>query len=233
MNINVIIVDDEPLAINVVKNYVSQIKELHLVKTFRNALKAATFLQENSVDIVFLDIHMPVLNGFDFMESLTVKPFVVITTAHEEYALKCYELQAIAYLVKPIPFPSFVKVVNRICGLIHNSKDPSDHLNANPSIYVKVSKKKMQKVYLEDILVVESMKDYILIKTLNGNLIVHQSLTSFTDELPESAFIRIHRSYTVAIEKIKSIEANKLEINGVNYAIGRQYAHEVKRRVLG
>lgn len=234
MSIDVIIIDDEPLAINVIKNYVSQIEELNLVKTFGNALNAVTYLQNHSIDIVFLDINMPVLNGFDFLESLSVKPFVVITTAHEEYALKCYELEAIAYLVKPIPFSTFLKTVNRIIGLIKPRNIISnDTLNTKPGIYIKVSKTKMKKVFLEDILVVESMKDYILLRTFSEKIMVHQSHKSFTDQLPESSFIRIHRSFTVAIDKIDSIETNKLVINGIKYAIGRQYLNEVRSRVLG
>lgn len=233
MSIDVIVIDDEPLAINIIKNYISQVEELNLAKTFGNALNAVRYLQNNSIDIVFLDINMPVLNGFDFLESLSVKPFVVITTAHEEYALKCYELEAIAYLVKPIPFSAFLKTVNRIMGLIKPRNIISnDTVNTKSSIYIKVSKTKMKKVFLEDILVVESMKDYILLRTFSEKIMVHQSHKSFTDQLPESAFIRIHRSFTVSIDKIDSIETNKLVINGIKYAIGRQYLNKVKNRVF-
>ena len=232
MSFKVIIIDDEPLAINVLRNYVDQIQELKLVKTFKNALNAASFLQEQSVDIIFLDINMPVLNGLDFLESLSDKPFVVITTAHEEYALKGFQHQAIGYLVKPIPFPSFVKVVNRILGLLNLKTTQSDELPTRPSIFVKVSKKKLQKIYLSDILVIESMKDYIRIKTTIGNFIAHQSLSSFTEELPPSSFIRIHRSFTVAKDKIESIESNQLQVDGVKYVIGRQFLNEVRRILL-
>ena len=232
MSLKVIIIDDEPLAINVVKNYITQFQELKLVKSFKNALNAASFLQENRVDIIFLDINMPVLNGLDFLESLTEKPFVVITTAHEEYALKGFEHQAIGYLVKPIPFPSFVKVVHRILGLLNLKSSEPLELPSRPSIFVKVSKKKLQKIYLDDILVIESMKDYIRIKTGLGNYIAHQSLSGFTEELPASSFIRIHRSFTVAKDKIESIESNQLQVDGVKYVIGRQYINEVRRILL-
>lgn len=232
MSFKVIIIDDEPLAINVVKNYVSQFTELNLIKTFKNALNAASFLQENTVDIIFLDINMPVLNGLEFLDGLTTRPFVVITTAHEEYALKGFEYQAIGYLVKPIPFPSFVKVVTRILELLNNKYSEPSELPVKPSLFVKISKKKLQKIYLEDILVVESMKDYIRIKTTLGNFIVHQSLGSFTDELPPHAFLRIHRSFTIAIDKIESIESNQLQIDGVKYVIGRQYLNEVRDTLL-
>ena len=119
MSFKVIIIDDEPLAINILINYVDQIKELDLVQTFTNAIDASTFLQRNEVDMVFLDINMPIMNGLDLLGSVNSKAMVVITTAHEDYALKSFELEAIDYLVKPIPFHRFLRTVNRI---INDSK---------------------------------------------------------------------------------------------------------------
>lgn len=224
-----IIVDDEPLAINVLKNYVAQVKEMELLQTFSNAVAAATFVQENNVDIIFLDINMPILDGLDFLKNLQNKPMVVMTTAHEEYALQSYELQAIDYLVKPIPFPRFLKSVQRIIDL----KKGADHSQSeHPSIFVKVDKKKLQKIFLDDILVVESLKDYIRIKTKSDKYIIHRTLSSFTDELPSDKFIRIHRSYTIAIDKVDAIEGNSLEIDGMRYTIGRSYINEVKEVLL-
>lgn len=224
-----IIVDDEPLAINVLKNYVAQVKEIELLETFSNAVAAATYVQENVVDVIFLDINMPILDGLDFLKNLQNKPMVVMTTAHEEYALQSYELQAIDYLVKPIPFPRFLKSVQRIIDL----KKGADHSqNEHPSIFVKVDKKKLQKIFLEDILTVESLKDYIRIKTKSDKYIIHRTLSSFTDELPSDKFIRIHRSYTIAIDKVDAIEGNSLEIDGMRYTIGRSYINEVKEVLL-
>ena len=164
MSFKVIIIDDEPLAINILKNYVEQIKELELVQTFTNAIDASTFLQRNEVDIVFLDINMPIMNGLDLLGSVNSKAMVVMTTAHEDYALKSFELEAIDYLVKPIPFHRFLKTVNRIINLKEGvPKNEVPTTNDNPSIFVKVDKKKLQKSYLDDIIVIESLKDYIRI----------------------------------------------------------------------
>ncbi|MGX1928538.1 LytR/AlgR family response regulator transcription factor [Flagellimonas sp. 2504JD4-2] len=233
MELRVIIVDDEPLAINVLKNYVEQVKQLHLVQTFSNAIDATSFLQENEVDIIFLDINMPILDGMDFLKSLQTVPMVVITTAHEEYALKSFELEAIDYLVKPIPFPRFLKAVNRIIGLKQTSaKSGGGSSNEKPSIFVKVDKKKLQKIFIDEIVVVESLKDYIRIKTTSAKYIIHRTLGSFTDELPSDKFIRIHRSYTIAIDKVEAIEGNSLEIDGIRYVIGRSYLNEAKSRIL-
>lgn len=232
--LKVIIIDDEPLAINVLKNYVSQINELKLVKTFSNAIEASSFLQEKDteVDIIFLDINMPILDGLDFLKSLHVIPFVVITTAHEEYALKSFELEVIDYLVKPVPFPRFLKSIHRIIDLKQVNSKSENSTNEEPSIFVKVDKKKLQKIYLDEITVVESLKDYIRILTNSSKYIIHRTLSSFTEELPTDKFIRIHRSYTIAINKVNVVEGNSLEIGGIRYTIGRSYLTNVKNRIL-
>lgn len=233
MSFKVIIIDDEPLAINILKNYVEQIKELELNQTFTNAIDASTFLQRNEVDIVFLDINMPIMNGLDLLGSVNSKAMVVMTTAHEDYALQSFELEAIDYLVKPIPFHRFLKTVNRIINLREGAtKKEVPTTNDNPSIFVKVDKKKLQKIYLDDIIVIESLKDYIRIKTKASKHIIHKTLSSFTEELPADKFIRIHRSYTIAINKIDAIEGNSVEVQGIRYTIGRSYLNEVKNKIL-
>lgn len=233
MDLKVIIIDDEPLAINVLKNYILQIKELNLINSFSNAVDAYSFLQENEVDIIFLDIHMPILDGLEFLKTLNDAPMVVITTAHEEFALESYELEVIDYLIKPIPFPRFMKAVNRIMKLkqvkgTHERNAGNDH----PSIFVKVDKKKLQKIYLDEIIVVESLKDYIRIKTTTGKYIVHKTLSSFTNELPSDQFIRIHRSFTICIDKVQVVEGNSVEIDNTRYTIGRSYINDVKSKIL-
>ncbi|MEX0361919.1 LytR/AlgR family response regulator transcription factor [Flagellimonas sp.] len=230
--LRVIIIDDEPLAINVLKNYVEQVSQLELVQTFSNAIDANLFLQENEVDIIFLDINMPILDGLNFLQSLHAAPMIVITTAHEEYALKSFELEVIDYLVKPIPFPRFLKAVNRIISLKQGAANSGYSTNEKPSIFVKVDKKKLQKIFIDEIVVVESLKDYIRIKTTSAKYIIHKTLGSFTDELPSDKFLRIHRSYTIAIDKVESIEGNSLEVDGIRYTIGRSYLNEAKSRIL-
>ena len=233
MDLKVIIIDDEPLAINVLKNYVEQIKELKLVNTFSNAVDASTFLQSNEVDIIFLDIHMPILDGLEFIKTLHEAPMVVITTAHEEFALESFELEVLDYLIKPIPFPRFLKAVNRIIKLKQGNDSAEKNVTIDhPSIFVKVDKKKLQKIYLDEIVVVESLKDYIRIKTTTGKYIVHKTLSSFTDELPSDQFIRIHRSFTICIDKVQVVEGNSVEIDNIRYTIGRSYINEVKAKIL-
>lgn len=232
MILKVIIIDDEPLAINVIESHAEKIDQLEVVKTFSNAVNASIFLQSNTVDLIFLDINMPVLDGFGFLETLKKKPMVVITSAHAEYALKSYEVEAIDYLVKPVSFPRFLKTVKRVIDLLSKNESIHQKSNENPSIFIKIDNKKLQKVYLNEILVVESLKDYIRIKTTSDKYIIHKTLTGFTDELPKDKFIRIHRSYTVAIDKIQSVEGNSVEIDDIRYTIGRSYCDEVKKKIL-
>lgn len=232
MSLKCIIIDDEPLAVNVIKNFVGQIKDLQLIKSFNNAIDSLQFLQTETVDLIFLDINMPVLDGLSFLENLPYKPMVIITTAHEEFALQGYEFEVLDYLLKPIPFPRFLKAVNK--ALRSNSTGVASQSDKTEMehIFVKVDKKKMKKIYLSDILVIESLKDYIKIVTSTSKYIVHQTLSSFTESLPKSRFIRIHRSFTISVNKVDAIEGNCVEIAGYKYTIGRSYINEVKDSLL-
>ena len=230
--LKVIIIDDEPLAVNLLKNYVAEIKELQLLKTFSNAVDAASYLRDHTVDIILLDINMPILSGLNFLKNLHIKPMVVITSAHEEFALEGYELEAIDYLVKPISFPRFLKSMNRIIELKQGNHRTESGMGERPHIFVKVDKKKLQKIYVDEILIVESLKDYVRIKTTSAKYIIHKTLSSFTEELPTDKFIRIHRSYTIAIDKIEVVEGNSIEIDGIRYIIGRSYLNDAKERIL-
>ncbi|MGB3151383.1 MAG: response regulator transcription factor [Maribacter sp.] len=233
MILKAIVVDDEPLAVNVLKNYISRVNELCLEETFSNAIDASSYLRDNQVDIMFLDINMPFLDGLEFLSTLHKKPFVIMTTAHQEHALKSFELEAIDYLVKPIPLPRFLKSVDRIIGLKQGIKQASHNdKEEKPSIFVKVDKKKLQKIFLDEITVVESLKDYIRIVTPTAKYIIHKTLSSFTEELPSDKFLRIHRSYTIAIDKVSVVEGNSVEIGGIRYTIGRSYLTDAKSRIL-
>jgi DNA-binding LytR/AlgR family response regulator len=182
---------------------------------------------------MFLDINMPMLDGLEFLETLHKKPFVIMTTAHEEHALKSFELEAIDYLVKPISLPRFLKSVDRVIGLKQGSlKTSNNNTKEKPSIFVKVDKKKLQKIFLDEIMVVESLKDYIRIITPTSKFIIHSTLSSFTDDLPSNRFLRIHRSYTIAIDKVSVVEGNSVEVGGLRYTIGRSYLNDAKSRIL-
>lgn len=233
MKIKCLIIDDEPLAINVIKNYIEQIEDLELINSFSNSIEGLNFLKNNTVDVIFLDINMPVLDGINFIKSLENPPLLVITSAYDEFAIETYELDVLDYLVKPIEFPRLMKAVNKINKRLDSThKIPQENSKEHPFIFVKIDKKKMKKIFLDEILVIESLKDYLKINTTSDKYIIHSTLSDFTNLLPERDFIRIHRSYTVAIDKIDAVEGNSIEIEGLRYVIGRSYIDEVKQRIL-
>lgn len=233
MKIKCLIIDDEPLAINVIKNYLEQIEDLELVNSFSNSIEGLNFLKSNKVDVIFLDINMPVLDGINFIKSLENPPLLIITSAYDEFAIETYELDVLDYLVKPIEFPRLMKALNKVNKRLNvANKPPQENSKEHQFIFVKIDKKKMKKIFLDEILVIESLKDYLKINTTTGKYIIHSTLSDFTNLLPERDFIRIHRSYTIAIDKIDAVEGNSIEIEGLRYVIGRSYIDDVKQRIL-
>ena len=232
MTVNCLIIDDEPLAINVIKNHIKEIDNLNVIDTFNSAIDALSFMKSNTVDLIFLDINMPLLDGLDFIKSLDKKPMIIITTAYSEYAIKTYELEVLDYLMKPISFPRFLKAVNRAFKELNSNLTSNIGIAKRAHIFIKVDKKKMQKIYLDEILIIESLRDYLKIKTIANKYIIHSTLSSFTEKLPSNNFLRIHRSFTIAIDKIEAVQGNSVEIDGVKYVIGRSYIEHVKNRIL-
>lgn len=233
MKVKCLIIDDEPLAINIIKNYLEKIEDFEIVETFNNAIDGLNFLKNNKVDAIFLDINMPVLDGINFIKSLDNPPLLIITSAYDEFAIETYELDVLDYLVKPIEFPRFMKSLNKITKRLETiTARPAEVSKERPFIFVKIDKKKMKKIFLDEILIVESLKDYLKINTLTGKYIVHSTLSDFTNLLPSRDFIRIHRSYTIAIDKIDAVEGNSVEIEGLRYSIGRSYVEAVKHKIL-
>ena len=186
MSIKCLIIDDEPLAINVIKNYLIEINDIEIVNTYNNGVDAINYLKDNHIDLIFLDINMPVFDGLSFIKSLNKKPLIVVTTAYKEYAAETYELDVTDYLVKPISFPRFMKSINKVFSYVEkNKKINNSTKNKRPFIFLRINKKKLQKVYLDEILVIESLKDYLKISTSTERFIIHQTLSSFTDQLPK------------------------------------------------
>lgn len=233
MKIKCIIIDDEPLAIKVVENHLKEFQNIEIIKTFNNPIEALSLLEKEEIDVLFLDINMPKMNGLDFAKTLSLKTNVVITTAYREYAVESYDLNVLDYLVKPIPFNRFLKTINKITQQVyqHKGSQKEEDTNNESFIFLKVDKK-LVKIKFKDIFYIESLKDYIKVFTTTENYLVHKSLTSITEELPESNFIRIHRSYTIAIDKVKSIEGNLVEIANARIPIGRKYVNHAKRIIL-
>jgi DNA-binding LytR/AlgR family response regulator len=233
MKIKCIIIDDEPLAIKVIENHLSEFQNIELVGTYNTAIAALPYIDVNKIDVIFLDINMPKMSGLDFLRSLPIKPFIIITTAYREYAVESFDLDVLDYLVKPIPFGRFLKAIKKITNRMGLEKDKKNDISfkEEPYIFLKVDKKLM-KIKLNDILYIESLKDYIKVITTIGDYLVHKSMTSISEELPKENFLRIHRSFAIAINKIISIEGNSVEIANRRIPIGRNYLQTAKQIIL-
>lgn len=227
-----VLIDDDPLAMKVLLDYFKNFTEFEIIGIFNNPLEGLGFLNTNSVDAVFLEIKMPIMTGFELIRLLENKPRIVITTAFREYAAESYDLEVLDYLVKPIPLPRFIKCIHKIeseFNLRNNLKIETHRIE--PYIFIKVDKK-MVKINIDEILFIEGMKEYIKVVTPEKNYITHKSLTSLTEELPSERFMRIHKSYTISLNKVKSIEGNRIQISSHTIPIGRNYSKDVKSKIL-
>lgn len=229
-SVKCIIVDDEPLAIEIMESYVQKVDQLELKGSFRNAVTAFSFLQSNPVDVIFLDIQMPKLTGIDFLKTLKNPPKVIFTTAYRDYALEGFELEIVDYLLKPIPFDRFLKAVSRVIQQPVQPivKNAAANESTEQPLFFKVDKK-MVKVKMSDILYIESIKDYVKVKTHDKEIITQQKIGYLEESLPKHIFLRTHRSFIAAINKIESYSASEIEIGKIQLPIGRNYKNEVLR----
>src|SRR5690242_4224720 len=231
--IRCLIVDDEPPAREIIRRYVQEIPTLQLMGECANAIQVLTILQQQPIDLLFLDIRMPQLNGTDFIKTLKNPPKVIFTTAFSEYALEGYELDVVDYLMKPIRFDRFLKAVNKAYPLIGASAPLKPVVSTadkkNESFVYFRADRKMVKVMLDDILYIESMKDYIKVNTVQGVIITKQSISSVEAMLPEKLFVRTHRSFIVSINKIKSFTNELVEVDKTDIPIGKLFRNGVMK----
>lgn len=225
-----IIVDDEPLAIEIVESYINRLDDFEIVAKCNNALKAFEIIQKQKVDVIFLDIQMPKLTGIEFLKSLQSPPQVIFTTAYRDYAIESYELDVADYLLKPISFDRFLKAIGKLYKGSKVMTLPQESMesttNEQAYIYLKVDKK-MVKILLQDILYIESLKDYVRIKTTGKTVVTHQKISYLEEKLPEENFIRIHRSYIVSLSKVESYSPTTIEVPNHALPIGRNYKNQV------
>ena len=224
-----VIIDDEPLALDVLETFISQTGQLNLVAKFESALQAFQYLKKNVVDIIFLDIEMPGIDGLELMRTLAYPAKVIITTAYRDYAVEGFDLSAIDYLVKPISFERFMKAIHKCnCGAIIEQEK---YKLGSGFLYAKVEKKIVRLPY-QDILWIEGMKDYIKIKTAQNTYITYQTLSSITEKLPSGLFIRVHKSYLVGALHVHAVRRTDLEIGSTCIPIGRSYRQAVMEILL-
>lgn len=215
--IRCIIVEDEPLAVKVLADYIAQTPFLELQGSFKDAILAAEFLRRETVDLLFLDIHLPKLKGMDFLRTLARPPAVIVTTAYHQYAVEGFELNVTDYLLKPVEYERFLAAVNKV-GVVGNEKD---------YFFVPVQKKRV-KILFDDILYIESQREYVRIKTVQGEWLTKMGTQEIEALLPGNLFRRVHRSYIVAIRHITSYTAEMIEIGGESIPIGKGYKGSIR-----
>ncbi|MEM9678723.1 MAG: LytTR family DNA-binding domain-containing protein [Bacteroidota bacterium] len=238
---NCIIIDDEPLAIDVIESYCNAIDSLVVVKTFTNALEAIDFLGSNKVDLVFSDIEMPQISGVEFIKSLEGnRPYFIFTTAYPQYALEGFELNAIDYLVKPIPFPRFIKAINRVKDLMKLNQEQLNYNISSASgespiqdefIFVKSEYENLN-LKLNEIKFIQGLKDYLKIHIADRSpVLTLMNFSQMQSKLPDHSFIRVHRSFIVNVNMISSVQKSKIIIDDIRIPIGDSYKDMVYDRL--
>jgi DNA-binding LytR/AlgR family response regulator len=232
MKIKCIIIDDEPLGAEVIEAHLKEFPNMELKESFTNPLEALSIIESGEIDVVFIDINMPKMNGLDFIRSIEQSPYFIITTAYREYAVESFDLDVLDYLVKPIPFTRFLKSINKLSQKFITDKSEDVQQTIEKSfIFLKVDKK-LIKIKFEDIFFIESLKDYIKVFTKSGEYLAHKSLSGITEELPKTQFLRLHRSFTVALDKIQALEGNSVLVTNKRIPIGRKYLNHAKDVIL-
>ncbi len=236
--IHCLVVDDEELARSLLENFIGRMPQLHLVDKCKDSLEAVQVLQQHRVDLLFLDIQMPELTGIELLRTLAAKPQVIFTTAYPAYALEGYALDVVDYLLKPFGFERFVQAVNKAAERIRLQQiaDPAhtaeaEHTNNRDHLIVK-SEHKIHRLRYEDIHYIQSMREYVAFYTPNGRILSLNSLKSLEEELPSDKFVRIHKSYMVAISRIEALEGNQVVIGKEKLPVGANYKEELLKRVF-
>lgn len=230
--INCLIVDDEPLARKGLEEYVQEVDFLHLAGKCENAMKAASFLKEENIDLILLDIQMPKVSGIDFLKTLRNPPMIIFTTAYSEYALEGYSLDILDYLVKPIPFERFLKAVQKAQDFYTlKQKAQSSVLQSQDYFFIKCDHK-FEKVNYTDILYVEAMQNYCIIHTAEGRMITYITFGGLESQLPPDRFLKVHKSFLVSIAKVKSLDGNEIQIGNARIPISRNLKDDVMNRIM-
>jgi two-component system LytT family response regulator len=222
--IKCIIIEDEPLAVKILSDYISQTPFLELLGTFKDAILATDWLRQNGTDLIFLDIHLPKLKGMAFLKTLTHPPAVIITTAYHQYAVEGFDMNVTDYLLKPFEFERFLIAVNKVKT---SQRERNEREEIKDHLFVNVQKKKV-KILFSEILYIESQREYIRIVTTKKEWISKMSTHEIEILLPANLFKRIHRSFIVALQRIDSYTADTVEVNGLSIPIGRDYRDSMK-----
>lgn len=234
MALTCIVVDDEFLARQLLEGYIQKIPFLELAASCESAVEAMTILQNEKIDLIFLDVNMPEVNGINFIRSLKSKPEIIMTTAYSEHALEGYQLDVIEYLLKPIYFDRFLQAANKakeVVTLKAYAKSAPVTRSDDNSFFVKTGPQKVLKINLEDIIYIESMHEYVRIHVKDGSYVVYHSLKGMLEILPLSQFVQIHRSYIVNFKRVTEIEGNIVKLDTIGLNIGKNFRDDFIARV--
>jgi two-component system, LytTR family, response regulator len=220
--IKCIIIEDEPLAVKVLADYISQVPFLELQGSFKDAILATDYLRDHQADLIFLDIHLPKLKGMAFLKTLTHPPAIIITTAYHQYAVEGFEMNVTDYLLKPFDFERFLVAVTKVKTATTATPVNEEPRATKDHLFLNVQKKKV-KILFQDIIYIESQREYIKIVTTKGEYLSKMSTHEIEDLLPASQFKRVHRSYIISLSKIDSYTAEEVEVSGISIPVGRGY----------
>lgn len=238
MKLKCLIVDDEQLALDILEEYINRLDMLELVERCNNAMEAFNILQQQQIDLLFVDIQMPHLSGIELVRNLSHPPKIIFTTAYREYALDSYELNALDYLLKPISFDRFLRGVSKAFpqlpikasnDAITPHEDRCD--NQDTFVYIK-SEKKMVRVFLKDILYIESLASYVQLYTQERKIICYKKISDFEDKLSKHQFLRVHRSFIISLNHVEAFTSSQIEIKGREIPIGRNYKNQVMQALF-
>ena len=232
MKLKCIIIDDEPIARKVLQEFIDEIDYLELAGQAENSLKAMSLLNNNDIDIIFLDINMPKINGIDFLKNSKINANIIMTTAYAEYAVEAYGLDVLDYLVKPIAFDRFLKACNKAKEVSELKKSPSAQFQkVNDHFFIKCDNQ-IEKVFYHDLLYAEAMLNYVMLYTSSRKMMVYITIKSLEEQLPADIFIKVHKSFIVNINKIKSIEGNILDIGNKKITISQNLKEKVINEIV-
>ena len=233
MKLNCLIIDDEPLARKGLEEYVQEIDFLNRVASCENALKAAPYLNEQKIDLIYLDIHMPKVSGIDFLKALKNPPLTIFTTAFTNYALEGYTLDVIDYLVKPITFERFLKASQKALEFFQLKARAENHSDPEADYFFVRCDSKFEKVFFRDVSYVEALQNYAVLYVPGRKLITYITLTSLENQLPKDRFLKVHKSYLISVPHIKAIEGNEIIMENARIPISRNLREEVIQQILG
>lgn len=233
MKLKCLVIDDEPIARQGLQEYIGEIDFLSLVGSCENAIKAAQLLNEQKIDLIYLDIHMPKVSGIEFLKTLRTPPMVILTTAFPDYAIEGYSLDVIDYLVKPVTFERFLKATQKAFEVAALKRIATGQRNQMQEYFFVKADGKYEKINFSDILYVEALQNYVVIHTREKKLITYVTLSGIEGQLPEELFIKVHKSFIISIPHIRSIDGSEILIGTARIPISRNLKENVVARIIG